>query len=143
MTNAKHIKGLPKIPKDLLKEIHASISENQDHPSRTSYKGIYDWLPANDKIQEWCRDNISKDVYWGIQVISDNLPAHKDIGTMCKFNYVIAGDRCATNFYDDDDKLIETVTLEHEQWYILNTSVSHEVTGVDNVRISVTGRIIP
>ena len=143
MTNAKHIKGLPKLPKYLVAEIHASIDENQNHPSKTSYKGIYDWLPANNKIQEWCKENISEDVYWGIQVINDNLPAHKDIGTICKFNYIIAGNQCNTNFYDDNDELIESITLEHEQWYILNTNVSHGVTDVNDIRISITGRITP
>ena len=143
MTNAKHIKGLPKLPEHLVSEVHASIVGNQNHPGKTSYNGIYDWLPANDKIQEWCTDNISKDIYWGIQVITDDLPAHKDIGTICKFNYIICGDLCNTNFYNDDNELIESVILEHEQWYILNTNVNHDVTGVENTRITLTGRICP
>ena len=143
MTNAKHIKGLPKLPNHLVAEIQASIDDNQNHPSKTSYNGIYDWLPANDKIQEWCNENISEDIYWGIQIITDDLPAHKDVGTVCKFNYLIAGATGDTNFYNDDNELIETVLLESDKWYILNTNVLHEVVGVKDVRISITGRITP
>ena len=143
MTNAKHINGLPQLPEDLVAEVHNSISENENHTSKASYGDVYDWLPANDKIQEWCTNNISKDIYWGIQVIHSNLPKHKDIGTITKFNYVITGQQCDTNFYNNEDELIETVILEHEQWYILNTNVTHEVTDVNDVRISITGKITP
>ena len=145
MTNAKHIKGLPKLPEHLVAEVHASIKENKgtEFPGIESLKDIYEWIPANDKIQKWCKENISEDVYWAIQVINKDLPKHKDVGTESKFNYIIAGGDAVTHFYDDDGQEIENKILKTNEWYILKTSVSHEVTDVNNIRISITGRITP
>jgi len=141
MANVKHIKNLPKIPQSVIDEMLSSI--NASTGTQEYYDGIYKWIPGNDRIQEWCRDNISKDIFWGIQVISEDLPIHKDHGTLCKFTYIISGDTCETHFYDDDETLIESAVLEHEEWYILNTDVNHNVTGVHNTRITLTGRIAP
>lgn len=141
MANVKHIKNLPKIPQAVIDAMLHSIDLGEG--VQEYYEGIYKWIPGNDSVQQWCRDNISRDIFWGIQVIGQDLPIHKDHGTLCKFTYIISGDKCVTHFYDDDETLIESATLEHGEWYILNTNVNHDVTGVENTRITLTGRICP
>ena len=138
------INGLPQLPKDLEDEIYISIEENKNVDTDAVNIGdIYTWIPCNDKLQNWCKENISKDVYWAIQVITDDLPIHEDADTEVKFLYVIQGKDAVTRFYDKDFKELNSQVLELREWYILNTSVFHNVTDVNKTRIAITGRILP
>ena len=133
---------LPKIPKNIIEEIYNDIELAKDSVQKNN---VYTWISASCMVQEWCQKNICPDIHWGIQVISGNLDVHKDIGTQIKFNYIInsAGSDVVTKFYDDNMNIIDTIKFEVEEWYILDVSKYHGVTGVDRdqVRISITGRI--
>jgi hypothetical protein len=136
---------LPQVPDNIVEQIQQSARElvNSVEYKESNYK----WAAANDQVQQWCRQNISPDMYWGVQIIDGYLAAHKDQGTQAKFNYIIdaAGQDVVTNFYDDDMKLIETVHFLEHAWYILDVTMLHEVVGVEpgQVRLSLTGRIFP
>ena len=126
---------LPTVPDEIIK----NIVDNVDFTGN-----IYHWKAAPELTQKWCRENICSDMYWGIQIITGDLPAHKDIDTEVKFNYIIhsGGDNVLTNFYDNNN-LIETVNFASNAWYIMNVSVEHAVVGVKSARVSLTGRIFP
>lgn len=136
---------LPQIPADIVEQVYQSANElvNLVNYHENNYK----WVAANDAVQQWCRENISPDMYWGVQIIDGNLLAHKDIGTKIKFNYIIdaAGTNSVTHFYDDEMKLVETVHFKEHVWYILDVTMFHEVTGLEpgQIRLSLTGRIFP
>jgi hypothetical protein len=135
---------LPKIPDNIVQEIYISA---QTKKSLVEKIDAYKWVAASDVVQQWCKENICADMYWGVQIISNDLPVHKDIDTEIKLNYIIdsAGDKVITKFYNDDMNLIQTVEFEENEWYILNVSKYHEVAGVGQgqFRISVTGKIFP
>jgi hypothetical protein len=135
---------LPKIPDNIVKEIYNSARNKKNLVKKGE---AYEWVSACEMVQQWCKENICTDMYWGIQIISNNLPLHKDIDTEIKLNYIIdrAGDSVITKFYDDNMNLIQAVEFEENQWYILDVSKYHEVVGVnqDKSRISVTGKIFP
>jgi hypothetical protein len=135
---------LPKIPDNIVKEIYNSARNKKNLVKKGE---AYEWVSACKMVQQWCKENICTDMYWGIQIISNNLPLHKDIDTEIKLNYIIdsAGDSVITKFYDDNMNLIQAVEFEENQWYILDVSKYHEVVGVnqDKSRISVTGKIFP
>jgi hypothetical protein len=137
---------LPKMPDDLIDEIYKSIRLNSDKAWKGDFD-MYAWMPATDKIQDWCKQNISPDLYWGVQLITNDLPMHKDHGTEIKFNYVITqgSSDVRTNYYDDNKTLISSNILDAHTWYILNVSVFHSVTGMKDgmERISITSRIMP
>ena len=83
---------LPRLPDHLINEIYQSIKYNSNSwdktniPKEYSKLTMYNWMPANDIIQDWCRSCISPDLYWGIQIINSDLPMHIDYGTLIKFN---------------------------------------------------------
>jgi hypothetical protein len=132
---ARHIQ-LPTLPREIIQD----IVDNVDFIGN-----IYHWKDAPELTQQWCRDNICSDMYWGIQIITGDLPAHKDIGTEVKFNYIIhsGGETVLTNFYDNSGNLIETINFVSNAWYIMNVSIEHSVVGVESTRVSLTGRIFP
>ena len=134
---------LPRLPDQIVELVRQGAELEQGLVQRSE---VYKWASAPEGVQEWCKQNICPDMYWGIQIISGNLPMHKDIGTQVKFNYIIdaAGAAVVTNFYDDEKNLIDTVHFQEHEWYILDVSTYHEVVGVDaGTRLSLTGRIFP
>jgi hypothetical protein len=136
---------LPQVPDNIVEQIRQSARELVNVVEHNDKN--YIWAAANQQVQQWCRQNISPDMYWGVQIIDGHLAAHKDQGTQAKFNYIIdaAGQDVVTNFYDDDMKLVETVHFLEHTWYILDVTMLHEVVGVKHgqVRLSLTGRIFP
>ena len=149
MTNIKKL-ILPKVPNYIIIEVHNSIRDGVDQAwlgDRATQKlDQYSWIPGNSTVQAWCTANISPDIYFGIQVITGDLPIHRDIGTEVKFNYVIEpGGESVTNFYSDEYKLIESVVLQPHNWYILNVNIFHDVKNITPgaTRVSIVGRISP
>lgn len=149
-----HIKKLllPRLPDNIINEVYNSIKigtnrvEIPESINKDEFN-MYAWIPANDVIQNWCRSNISPDLYWGIQVIDKDLPMHKDNVTELKFNYIIdqGSADAKTNYYDDDKILLNSYVLEKHWWYILNVRVFHEVIGIKSgeKRVSITSRLLP
>lgn len=139
----RHI-NLPKIPTDLIKELPADLSV---YTNKALSFPNYIWSETfNQKINQWCKENICPDMYWGFQIITGDLLQHKDNGTKTKFNYLIStgGDQVITTFYDDDQTTV--LYEEHipaESWHIFKADSFHDVKGINKgaVRFCVTGRI--
>ena len=143
---------LPRLPDHIIDQIYESIKYNANSWDKTDIPGIdnfkmYNWLPANDIIQDWCRSYISPDLYWGVQVIDSDLPMHKDHGTKIKFNYLIddGGEESKTNYHDDQGNPLDSYILAPHTWYILDVSTNHSVSNIEQgrSRISLTSRIMP
>ena len=135
--------NMPSVPQHVVTEIYNCVDQGT---SAVVYDN-YSWMPANNAVQAWCKQHVSPDMYWGIQVITGNLKMHKDIGTCIKFNYIIdtAGPHVVTNFYNDNHELLESVILKSHTWYLMDVAVYHSVELVDpgQTRISLTGRVFP
>lgn len=137
---------LPRLPDNMIAEVYHSIESNLDKVW-TGDLDMYSWIPANDAIQEWCKKNISPDLYWGVQVIDNNLPMHKDHGTEIKFNYIIdrGSINAKTNYYDNQGVLLDSYVMDEHTWYILNVTINHSVTDImpGRRRVSITSRVMP
>lgn len=145
---------LPKLPDNIINEVYQSIDQGSNRMwsdkeliDKPSTFDMYHWVPINDTVQNWCKSNISPDLYWGVQIIDNNLPMHKDHGTEIKFNYIIDQGNvdAKTNYYDDDGVLLKSYILIPHTWYILNVTINHSMTGINpgEKRISITSRIMP
>ena len=142
---------LPPIPQHVIDAVFDSMATGENkafEDENKKYKlDFYSWIPGNEIVQQWCNKNISPDIYWGIQVITKDMPIHKDLGTESKFNYIInsGGPNVITNYYNNDEELIESCCCDINTWYILNTKVKHDVKNIilGEARISIAGRITP
>ena len=78
---------LPQVPAEVVEQVRLSAQDlvNVVEHNNKNYK----WAAANEQVQQWCRQNISPDMYWGVQIIDSDLPVHKDLGTQAKFNYIV------------------------------------------------------
>ena len=151
---------LPKLPNELVEDVYKTINTGNnvalDGPNvrlTDDFGSYYTWYKPSDQLQKWCQKNISPDIFFGIQMIVEKMPMHKDFGptpdsrTELKFNYIIetGGDAVVTNYYTDSAELIESHILEPNIWYIINVRVNHDVQNIDSGkrRVAITGRILP
>ncbi len=137
--------NLPQIPEYLLGNINELANKN-DAGDRVFL--TYRWTSAHEsKIEEWCNNNISDNLKWGLQVITGDLLLHVDSPTKVKISYIFdtGGDNVLTEFYQDyqSGTLIDSIKILPFKWHILNVNRPHRVVGIEpnRVRISLTGRI--
>lgn len=140
-----HYINLPKIPNEILNQINFDFSSYD--AKVISSGGNYRWSDSHNKIiNDWCRQNICSEMYWAFQIISGDMPIHKDNGTKTKFVYLLqtGGDNVVTEFYDEDKtNVLQSVIIEPHRWHILKVDTFHGVRNVDpgKIRFSITGRI--
>ena len=136
--------NLPQIPDSIV----ATVNYEFDQYDQTHRLGdAYMWSDSfNSEVNSWCKANICEDMYWGFQVISGDLPVHRDIGTEVKLIYLLetGGTNVATSFYEEDKKTItDSYVIPARKWHILQASKYHAVHNVEQVRFSITGRVFP
>jgi hypothetical protein len=139
---------LPKVPDVFGQDIIKVIKEGQDISAGDgNYLTQVSWKDAPANLQHWCTENICDSIRWGIQSLVADLPRHKDIGTECKFLYLIedGGNNVFTRYYNDEGALISEYILQKKVWYIIDTQTFHDVTGLlpGQTRIAISGRIMP
>jgi len=136
--------NLPQIPAGIIDNLNYNFDQ---YDQRNRLGDVYLWSDSfNAEVNEWCRANISKDMYWGFQIISGDLPAHKDIGTEIKLTYLIntGGDGVLTNFYEEDKITVtNSYNIPAGRWHLLQANRYHSVHNVESVRFSITGRVFP
>ena len=136
--------NLPPVPQHIVDNLNYNFSE---YDQSNKLGDVYLWSDSfNEEINAWCKANICEDMHWGFQIISGDLPAHKDIGTEIKLIHLFntGGDNVLTNFYDEDKITVtDSYKIEAGRWHILQANRYHAVHNVETVRFSVTGRVFP
>jgi hypothetical protein len=137
---------LPRIPDSIIDNLPTDWDQ---YDRKVSYPGSnYAWTDSfNQEINSWCQQNISPDMYFGFQIMSGDVPIHRDHGTRTKLVYLIypGGKSVATNFYSDQQELAQSYVINTNRWHVLQTDCLHSVDGIEagQFRFSVTGRIFP
>ena len=136
--------NLPQIPDNILKNLNYNFDE---YDQRNRLGEAYLWSDSfNQEINAWCKEHICEDMHWGFQIISGDLPVHKDIGTQIKLIYLIelGGTNVLTNFYAEDKITItNSYNIAVHRWHILQAEKYHSVHNVESTRFSITGRVFP
>lgn len=133
--------NLPEIPTVIVQRYLDAV-----HSVEAKYtNGGYIWSDSNNELlNNWCQRYICKDIYWGVQLMTEDLPVHVDEGTTLKFVYLFqtGGDEVKTHFWQDGE-IQETYVIPTNQWHTLKVDTEHSVVGIQprERRISVTGRI--
>lgn len=139
--------NFPQIPSILTEEV---VDQLSDGKKASRIFQTYSWTNINKtKIEDWCNENISENLIWGLQVITGDLRLHRDHPTKTKVSYILetGGDNVVTEFYKDFNEepsnILHAIKIEAQRWHILNVDLPHKVVGIEpnKVRISLTGRI--
>lgn len=140
----KHRPELPHPPKEIIDEVYKALEARNNV---NAYSGedpyfLYEYMNATDKMIQWCKDNIDKNVDWAVQYFTGDIPAHSDWAfDDHKLNYLVdlGGGSPETYWFDADGKVIYTAVCELG-WYELTVNVPHSVGHVSGQRISITHR---
>lgn len=139
--------NLPKIPDYIVANLNRQFDQ---YTKKVQYlDGAYVWSDDwSELINEWCKNNICSTMHWGFQIMSADIPMHKDTGTETKLIYLIepGGANVVTNFYKDDKHTVtHSYVIPTNQWHVLRANAYHSVDGIEpgQTRFSLTGRIFP
>lgn len=141
--------NLPQVPDNIIKRLAQNYKEYT--PTKLSrdtiQKAAYIRSLTNVEIyREWCNENIAM-APWSVQLMDDDIPIHKDInGVRLRLTYLIdaGGDDVLTRFYNDDRSIIESHKIELFRWHLFDTTVFHDVVGIeaDRYRFAITASIL-
>lgn len=129
---------IPKIPDYLV-----NLTENEIRSIPNKFNGVkaskYTLHNATKELEDFLRPYFDNDANIAFQVITDELPVHKDYGRTSCYNYIIkSGGNVSTVWYDDDVKEIDRVVFPEYVWHKINVEKFHNVIGIDCTRIAIS-----
>ena len=143
MTNFEYIDFLPCVPDDIITEIMNAVNAPNYWLNKKS--DSYQVFPGTEKIYKFIHAHLDQQYRVTVQVISNTLPIHVDIGRSVVFNYIIdtGGDDIRTIFYsknNEDYTIIESHNIKPFKWHRLNVATPHSVSTIspNNKRISLS-----
>lgn len=142
-----YLPNWPKIPEELHQDVLRIVENNPDELDKF-VGGFYSPLklyPIDGLLKEWLHENISLEFgsCFHVHVISSDLLIHRDyMDEKYKVNYIFktGGPEVSTNFYDDQNKLIESHVLVPFKWHWFDGTVLHNATNIKpgEYRVAIT-----
>ena len=138
---------LPPIPDEILSKINRNYKEyGRKFPDRQGPE-IYWSDDFNEEVNEWCRKNISRDLYFAFSILGKDVAVHVDNITTLKLNYVVdpGGSEPLTRFFDSEGNLLKAYSIPINRWHIFDGSIPHDSVGIEpgRTRLLITTRVFP
>ena len=129
---------IPKIPEHLI-----NLTEEEIRKIPNKFNGVkaskYTLHAATKELEEFIRPYFDSDTNIAFQLITDELPIHKDYGRSSCYNYIIkTGGDVSTVWYDDDLTEISRTVFPTGVWHNIDTSTYHTVVGLTDTRIAIS-----
>jgi hypothetical protein len=129
---------IPKIPDYLI-----NLPEEKIRQIPNKFNGVkaskYTLHAATKELEEFLRPYFDNSVNIAFQLITDDLPVHKDYGRTSCYNYIIeSGGDVSTVWYNDNLKEIDRVNFSTHVWHKINVETFHNVIGINSTRIAVS-----
>ena len=134
---------LPLIPRKLINQLPVDFSLFKRHSAAGPFSRSDSF---SIDINNWCNQNISKDINFGFQIIEDNVPIHIDRRVKVKLFYLIrsGGKNVKTRFWTPDhQQCIAEYNIIESGWYFFQADAPHSVEGIEigKTRLSLVGKI--
>lgn len=141
MSLFEYLPNLPKIPKELIGEVFNTI-EGKDlfHITNDIYK-IYD---ANEELKKFLSNTFDRSIYnLRVHVMYADVKIHVDHNRDVAFNYLVktGGPNVETLFHNENDDVIEKITIKPLIWHKLQVTNKHSVKNIKSPRIAITVHI--
>ena len=146
MSNVEYLDHLPKIPEDLIEDIHNTVNTGDSYTSpglteASSYQHFCS-IAGSDKLKKFIKSLFAFEHETHIFVLSADLPVHMDNISVrdVAFNYVIQSGNGLTRFHKEktNESLYEDHVIDTHRWHKLDVSKFHSVTIPEPPRIVVT-----
>jgi hypothetical protein len=135
--------NLPKIPKKIINNLPKDINLYKKHSDVESFSRSDSY---NYEIDQWCRENIAKDINFGFQIIDGDVPVHIDNRVKIKLFYLISsgGENVLTKFWNNEQtEVLEEYKIPCNEWFLFKANSFHSVENINNgkTRFSLVGKI--
>jgi hypothetical protein len=129
----------PAIPDYLLKTAPEHFLGEKNIFRIPTYK-YYKQYEVGNELVEYLQSIIPYPFHSSYQVIRNGLDIHKDGARTECINYIIStgGINSALNIYNEDKQIIYSEKIEPLRWHWINVGMFHNVTNIDNTRISIS-----
>ena len=99
-----------------------------------------------ENINKWCQENICDSMFFGVLMMQNDLPIHKDTPAFpinnvwyvpdSKITYLAdaGGEEVYTRFWDEEGNLLKEYLIEPRRWHLIQVNVPHSVEGVQPPR---------
>ena len=140
--------NFPAIPDEVLADINWNLKQ-YTRKAESKIPDEFLWSDDhNQTLDRWGKANICSDMYFAFQIISNDLPIHKDMGSVYKLNYILdpGGDNVVTEWYaDDKETLLQRSKLEARRWHMFKADTYHAIKNMQasRTRFAVTARVFP
>ena len=129
---------IPQIPNELI-----NITEEEIRKIPNKFNGVkatkYSLHDVTKELDNFIRPYFTNDVNIAYQLITDELPIHKDYGRTNCYNYIInTGGDVSTVWYDNNLQEIERVVFPTHTWHNINVETFHNVIGINSTRIAIS-----
>lgn len=126
------------IPENLI--ISLSEVEKRENIFKLKAYSYYRQFLVNENLNDWLKTIFDFKFHASYQVIRNGISIHKDFNRNECFNYLInsGGKNVITNFYDDNNILIDNMNIPEKIWHRLDVSKFHGIDNIENIRYSVS-----
>lgn len=136
---------LPIIPKSLLSSLEEIETFKNFFPDK-NFNHTYASYEVPNELNKFLQNFFDYSIVVRYQVIKKKLPIHIDVNTKSKFNYLIksGGNQVKTRWWDDvknPTKKLQECEMKELEWYYLIVDVPHDISEIENTRISITVKI--
>ena len=139
----RYCSQIPQIPDSIInpteEEIRKIPNRFAEFPSDGVKARKYTLHTATQELEDFLKPYFDNDVNIAFQLITDDLPLHKDYGRTNCYNYIIkTGGDVSTVWYDDQAKEIDRVIFPTRVWHNIDVTKFHNVVGLTSTRIAVS-----
>lgn len=139
--------NLPPVPEDILARINRDFSMYDKKGTDRQHPDIFWSDDYNEEVNEWCRENISSDLYFAFSILGKDVGIHIDNITTVKLNLVVdpGGSNQLTRFFDTEGNLLKAYSVPVNRWHILDVIYPHDSVGIEpgRTRLLITTRVFP
>ena len=129
---------LPPVPVFLIEPINDILAKPVlDTGSKFGY---FQSKKVKNELEDWVRQNISKEGFIQYQIIMDGIKRHIDGGNRkTALNYILqtGGKEVYTTHHYPDGSLMQAVNIQPFRWHLLKTDILHTVSGIESARVSI------
>lgn len=136
--------NLPQIPQDILnllteESIRQIPNRFNGQPITDNPTPKYSLHTVTQDLEKFLKPYFPQDVNIAFQLITEDLPIHKDYGRSSCYNYIVElGGYVTTVWYNDHLKEIDSAIFPEKVWHKIDVSTFHNVKGVTSTRIAIS-----
>lgn len=140
----EYCSNIPQIPKEILNQLtEESIRQIPNRfngqPITDNPKPKYSLHTVTQDLETFLKPHFPEEINIAFQLITEDLPIHKDYGRSSCYNYIVElGGSVTTVWYNDNLEEIGSTIFPAKVWHKIDVGTFHTVKGVTSTRLAIS-----